>query len=1219
MSQVVYEDFKTKERQEKFNRLEVGNIVPHEIRVMDAVARNEFATIDLRSVRNVLSEEPFTLDDDFIKQYEGKEPEWGEMGWFVFKRTYARRVEDENGESKRTEEWTETVRRVVEGNLNIIKNDPLVTQEYGQKMFDLIWNLVFTPPGRGLWISGTEFAKRTGDASNNCFRAGTLVHTDEGIFPIEELTGKTVNVLSQDGKYRPATFRSFGKQELMKVTLANGDVLYATPDHEWVIGYVNNGKLKIKKERVYTKDLSYGDYIPLNYAPITFRPDEKGVIHGFTYGDGWIVHDKYAEVKFFGDKESLIPLFQKHGYTISERSDAKTALQLPKDFKTVPETHEVSREYALGFIIGLISANGYVRSSIVIHNKDKDELEKIRKLAMYAGIRVGAIRVDRERSPFDGSHKPIYCFSLSTYHITKDMLIRPKQKRDHKVATRNLHTTSVISVERTGLYEEVYCCTEMETHTMTVGSGVLTGQCWYIESRPWYYGKDNLIFEQVEIDPNKKYVSFPFIFLFDQAMKGGGVGFSAEEDIIKEIPAPENRVNLYFYLDESHPDYEEVKAMAQKLGANFNVPYKENPNNKKVEITVRDSREGWCEVQAVNIDSHYNGGQDVDLLIDLSKVRSRGTPIRGFGGVASGSAPLLEVIHFYCITFNRFVGKKLTSVVVTDLHNATGRCVVAGNVRRTAEIAISTSNDDAFINMKNYKKYAWLGGWRQKEDGTWEQYSYTDEELLAQGYTQEEIDEARYAVWAQSNHRWASNNSIVLDDPRSYDFGFIAPAIETNGEPGILNRWLMRNFGRIIDGYREGIDGKVSGANPCGEISLESGEPCNLVELMLPVMYRKGIEPEEVIPFMVHFAKRVTFTKYDWEISRDVISRNRRLGVSLSGVADWILMKYGRKAVIGWKVYRKEDWHDMVWLDDDKPYVYFDYLPTEKDLIALAAFGAPWDDNKLKGRRARKIRKRLYKRYAEKGGDLYGDFKIEPVYNEALVKELDRMYKLVRTADIEYSALLTKALGYEVKPSIKVTTNKPSGTVALLPGVSPGVHHHYFKYGIRRVRLQESDPLLKLAQLCGYHTEPVYDNPGSWVIEFPVKAPSADIEGFVDAGHITIEEQFAMQNLMCVYWADNMVSCTITFHEHEKPKIKHLLEQYRMRIKSTSLLPYSGHGYKQAPYEPKDKEWYEETMKKIQFKPHELYHILMNSGEFQDREMTLEEALECATGACPTR
>jgi len=117
---------------------------------MDAVARNEFATIDLRSVRNVLSEEPFTLDDEFVKQYEGKEPEWGEMGWFVFKRTYARRVEGENGESKRTEEWTETVRRAVEGNLNIIKNDPLVTQEYGQKMFDLIWNLVFTPPGRGL-------------------------------------------------------------------------------------------------------------------------------------------------------------------------------------------------------------------------------------------------------------------------------------------------------------------------------------------------------------------------------------------------------------------------------------------------------------------------------------------------------------------------------------------------------------------------------------------------------------------------------------------------------------------------------------------------------------------------------------------------------------------------------------------------------------------------------------------------------------------------------------------------------------------------------------------------------------------------------------------------------------------------------------------------------------------------------------------------------------
>jgi len=870
---VIYEDHADGAYADSYKKLEVGNIVPFELRVMAAVDANEFSTIDLRKVQNVLAEKPFLLDEDFIAQYVGKEPQWGELGWFTFKRTYARRVERPDGTSVRTEEWTEVVRRVVEGNLNIIKEDPLVTQEYGQTLFKQIWNLVWTPPGRGLWMSGSEFAKRSGDSMNNC---------------------------------------------------------------------------------------------------------------------------------------------------------------------------------------------------------------------------------------------------------------------------------------------------------------------WYVATRPWHYGETSKIFTRYTIDPYEKKVSYPFVFLFDMAMKGGGVGFSVEEEDLAEIPAPKNRVELYFYLNPEHKDFPEVQAMAKKVGARLNVPYelpKDGKERRIVELTVADSREGWAEAMVVTIDEHY-AGMDVDLLIDLSEVRERGTPIRGFGGVASGSAPLLELLHFYCLTFNKFVGKKLTSEACTDLHNATGRCVVAGNVRRTAEVALASPYDQSFIDLKNYKLYTWLGGWRDRGDGTWEQYQHSDEELLAQGYTQEEIDNARYQVWAQNNHRWASNNSVVIDDPRGYNYGFISGGIEANGEPGVLNRWLMQNFGRIIDGYREMLD-KARGGNPCMEISLESGEPCNLVELFLPVMHRMGIDPVEVLPYMVHYAKRVTFSPYEWELSREVIQRNRRLGISLSGFADWVLMKYGKGAIRGWKVYRKSEWHDMVWLTDDVPFDYYHgnvppaYDPEEEVC--------------------------------------------EPDYNPDLVAEIDRMYKLVVQADIEYSAILTKALGYEVKPSLKRTTVKPSGTVALLPFVSPGVHHHYFRYGIRRIRVQSNDPLLKLAEMCGYHTEPAAQNPGSHVIEFPVMAPTAEYEDFRSCEDITIEEQFAMQAFLCVYWADNMVSCTITFHEHEKPKIRPLLEQYRMRIKSTSLLPYSGHGYVQAPYEPKTKEWYEEAIKKIQWKPHELYHILMSTGQFEDQEMSLAEAIECAGGACPVR
>lgn len=867
----------------------LGNIEQFEARVAEAVANNEFATVDIRKCRNVFAEEPFRLDDEFLKQYEGKEPEWGPLGWFTFKRTYARRIEREDGTSVRTEEWTETVRRVVEGNLNLIKNDPVVTQEYGQKLFDLIWNLVFTPPGRGLWISGTEFAKRTGDAFNNC---------------------------------------------------------------------------------------------------------------------------------------------------------------------------------------------------------------------------------------------------------------------------------------------------------------------WAIVMKPHHYGVTNKIFTRWNINPHKKYVSYPFAFIFDQLMKGGGVGFLAEKSVVAEIPEVKQKVNLIFEVSKDNPDFDRIMRNAKWRSTEWkSVKWEGYEHLIKVKhpfrkdfyryrpplrLTIADSREGWCEALAALIDLHFEKASDepITLVLDVDEIRPYGMPIRGFGGVASGCAPLLDLLYFINEMLNQHVGEKLDTSDVVDMVNCIGRTVVAGNVRRSALIALGSSDDKDFSNLKNFVMTAPVVKDWATNPHTGEPYPVLKsvEELMGMGYSEEEAEELRYHAWAQGHHRHTSNNSVTVDEPEKYDYGFIATAAEATGEiPGVLKRWLMQNFGRIIDGFREAIDGGAVACNPCGEIGLESAEPCNLAELMLPVMYKKGIDPAEVLPFMVHYTKRITFSPYDWEQSREVISRNRRLGISISGFMDWVLLRFGKSAIIGWKKYRKEDWHDMVWLHDDRPYEWADKLPKydpEKEVV-------------------------------------------EPVYNPELLEELDRMYKIAKRADIEYSALLTKALGYEVKPSIKITTVKPSGTVSLLSGISPGVHAHYFRYGIRRIRVQQDDPLLKLAQFCGYHAEPV--SAYTWAIEFPVKAPTADHPDFRSADEITIEEQFAMQNVLCVYWADNMVSCTITFHPEEQEKIAPLLAQYNKRIKSTSLNRYSGHGFKFPPYEPKDKAWYEETIKNIKWQPHEAYHMLMNTGQFADREMTLAEALECAGGACPVR
>lgn len=136
---------------------------------------------------------------------------------------------------------------------------------------------------------------------------------------------------------------------------------------------------------------------------------------------------------------------------------------------------------------------------------------------------------------------------------------------------------------------------------------------------------------------------------------------------------------------------------------------------------------------------------------------------------------------------NDAVGSTLTSVDATDMGNLIGKTVVAGNVRRSAEIALGGATDSAFITMKQDKDKLY-------------------------------------------HHRWASNNSVLVDSNfTGYDE--VAAAIAQNGEPGMVNLELARNYGRMADGRQEGIDGAVEGTNPCGEISLANGEPCNLFEV----------------------------------------------------------------------------------------------------------------------------------------------------------------------------------------------------------------------------------------------------------------------------------------------------------------------------------------------------------------------------------------------------
>lgn len=120
-------------------------------------------------------------------------------------------------------------------------------------------------------------------------------------------------------------------------------------------------------------------------------------------------------------------------------------------------------------------------------------------------------------------------------------------------------------------------------------------------------------------------------------------------------------------------------------------------------IVIPDSREGWVMSVEALINSYFRGpGKPVEF--DYSHIRPEGSPIRGFGGIASGPEPLIKLHERLRGYLNQYAtGEVDRTRLITDVMNAIGACVVAGNVRRSAELATGSLADSTFLNLKNYE------------------------------------------------------------------------------------------------------------------------------------------------------------------------------------------------------------------------------------------------------------------------------------------------------------------------------------------------------------------------------------------------------------------------------------------------------------------------------------------------------------------------------------
>jgi hypothetical protein len=216
---------------------------------------------------------------------------------------------------------------------------------------------------------------------------------------------------------------------------------------------------------------------------------------------------------------------------------------------------------------------------------------------------------------------------------------------------------------------------------------------------------------------------------------------------------------------------------------------------------------------------------------------------------------------------------------------------------------------------------------------------------------------------------------------------------------------------------------------------------------------------------------------------------------------------------------------------------------------------------------------------------------------------LSECYTALRRYDDDYSA----RCGFP--RSIKLTTIKPSGTLSLLPGVTPGCHPAYSEFLIRRIRLAADSPLVDAIKEHGYNVEYARNFDGSndrstVVAEFPFSYPPST----TTAAGMSAVDQLEVVRRLQAEWSDNAVSCTVYYKKEELPEIKeYLSKHYNKNFKSLSFLLHSEHGFDQAPLEEITKEEYDKLVKNTKPLSAVAEVLDFDSGE------------DCVGGVCPIK
>lgn len=358
---------------------------------------------------------------------------------------------------------------------------------------------------------------------------------------------------------------------------------------------------------------------------------------------------------------------------------------------------------------------------------------------------------------------------------------------------------------------------------------------------------------------NKKLTDH-FEFSFLRLMEGGGVGANYSNSFLSQYPEIERRLKVHIVCDPEHPDYEKMK--------NAGVLSEVFDSDWEGAFPVEDSREGWASALVDLLETYYLPEvKHQDRVFDVSRVRAEGSRLKTFGGRASGPLPLAIMLREVAGVMNSHYGDKLSGIGAMEIDHAIAQCVVSGGNRRSARMSMMHWNDWQIWDFLSCKRDE--GHWTTNisvvvDDDFWSQLESYEPDASSRDFS-------------EASH-WAHT---VLEQ--------IALGMLTNGEPGFWN----------YSKSQEGEPNEVIATNPCGEITLEAWENCNLGHVNLDAFVSVNLATEygdprgewdmaglyEAHSLMTRFLIRATYGDVNDEKQAAILARNRRIGVGHLGFA----------------------------------------------------------------------------------------------------------------------------------------------------------------------------------------------------------------------------------------------------------------------------------------------------------------------------------------------